>query len=65
MVAFVIKDKDTKEEIYRYASELDESGEAVMFFNVSKKGSFDVIIHYYGIFEYKSLTKTGLEYQVL
>ena len=65
MVAFVIKDKDTKEEIYRYASELDESGEAVMLFNVSKKGSFDVIIHYYGIFEYKSLTKTGLEYQVL
>lgn len=65
MVIFTIKNKDTKEEIYRYGSELDESGEAVMYFNVSKQGSFDIITNYHGIFEFKSLTKLGLEYQVL
>ena len=39
-------------EVYRYATEIDHTGQAVFLFNTSKKDTYKVKAHYYGIFGY-------------
>ena len=51
MMVFVLYDDN--EEVYRYATELDDVGNGVFSFNTSKAGNYYVQIEYYGMFGYK------------
>ena len=64
MVFFTIKNKDTNQEIYRYGTEIDKSGEAEMMFQLSKAGTYIITANYYGIFEYKSNVSNIVTYKV-
>lgn len=50
MVVFILKTNN--KEVYRYGSQIDSIGRAVFFFNTSKKGSYTIEAHYYGLFGY-------------
>ena len=64
MVFFTIKNKDSNQEIYRYGTEINKSGEAEMMFQLSKAGTYIIIANYYGIFEYKSNVSNIVTYKV-
>lgn len=50
MVVFILTAND--KEIYRYGSQIDDVGRAVFFFNTSKKATYQIQAHYYGLFGY-------------
>lgn len=51
MMVFILYDDN--EEVYRYATELDDVGNGVFSFNTSKAGNYYVQVEYYGMFGYK------------
>lgn len=50
MVVFVLE-TDGKT-VYRYGSQIDSIGQAVFFMNTSKKATYKLYAHYYGLFGY-------------
>ena len=63
MVAFIIT-KNNKE-IYKYVSELDIEGRAYFRFDVSTLGTYNIKVHYYGIFEYQDSESDIQSYTVI
>lgn len=50
MVVFILTANN--KEVYRYGSQIDSAGRAVFFFNTSKKETYKIQAHYYGLFGY-------------
>lgn len=60
MIVFILYNGNN-EEVYRYATEIDNVGQGVFLFNTSKKDKYTIKAHYYGIFGYKDSDSNILE----
>ncbi len=62
MVTFIIYSND--EEVYRYVTELDDSGEAFMSFDISTIGTYNIQAFYHPMFDYLSSQSKKIEYTI-
>ena len=62
MVTFVIKN-DGKE-VYRYVTELDETGEAFFAFDISKDGDYTIQAFYHPMFNFLGSESQIINYKV-
>lgn len=66
MIVFIIKDReDSNNIIYKYATELDNTGTAILAFNTSKKANYFIQAKYYGMFGYTNSVSSMYEIGVI
>ena len=65
MVVFILaKDEFFNKEVYRYATEIDNIGQAIFLFNTSVENKYYIKAYYYGIFGLQDAESKIIEVEV-